>query len=298
MKHTLALTALAGSLTLGAAPATPAVAGPDPAVEDTVAATPAGLAELLGPDGPEGALCDIYLRMEMTGGEEERGIMRWATVIEDGHLVFLMEQHSADDSQNTERHVYTLDGEFVQRHTATQSPDYESTSSVVRRGDKVTVTSSYTFDGEFGEDSEETFDYVPAEDTIPSAWMSLALAYHLRAGHEQFLIRMGDNYGGDVSFVQTFACDDVGTEVIEVDGEPQEAHVLMMRLGTEMDGQPFDGGVDDEQVMQMYVLEDGRIVKLFMEMEGLTVSANAITAEQARAILEADAPADDDADDE
>lgn len=295
MKTTFARTALAASIALGLAPALSVSAQADAAaVNDGVVTTPTDLAELLGPDGLEGAQAESYLHMQVTGQVNDSSVMHWALTVQDGRLISTMRTLQSADSSNVQRQVYTGDGAFVESSSDFQSPDYKSSTTMVREGETVRVTSSSSFDGQPGgpEDSQvEVVDYQPMADALPTAWLPIVLAYHIREGHEQFTTRMHDDPTGRSDFVQVFTAEDIGTERVEVGGEEVEAHVMMLTVSTEMGGEAFDGGVDDEQVMQLYVLADGTIIKMRMEMEGMTMAAERITAEEAEALMNTDDPA-------
>lgn len=293
MKHRLTRTALTASLTLtlGLAAAPLAVAQDAAAVDEQVATTPTALTNLLGPDGLDAVESDFYLNMQMNApGPAEGGpgledsLMHWRSETEDGRLVFTMRMSDLRGGGNTERYVFTEAGEFLERSRSTFAPGYQSSDTAVREGDEVRTRTQFSIDGEPSESEEETHPYAPMTDTIPSAWMQLAFAYHLREEHEQFVIRMSDDVIGEMSFVQVFHAEDIGTETVEIAGEAYEAHVLLLTVSTEMDGEPLDGGVDDEQTMQMYVLADGSIVRMRAEFDGMTMSADAITAEEAEAM--------------
>ena len=283
MKHFASRTALAASLTLGFAAAPFAIAQPA-AVDEDVAATPTALAELLGPGGIDAAQYDFYLSMQMPG--QGSGVMHWHSAIEDDHLVFSMTQAMNDgEMTSVQSHVFTAEGAFVRSSNRTESSDFKSAETTEREGDKVTVVSSYTFGGDAGEPEEAVHDYQRVEDTIPTAWLPLAFAYHLRAGHEQFIVRMTDSVTGEMPFVQVFLAENIGTEMITIGDEEHEAHVLMLAMSNEVDGEVVDAGVEQDQTMQMYVLADGSIARMHMEMEGMEMSAQRVTAEEAEAMF-------------
>ncbi|XAM00780.1 hypothetical protein OT109_05180 [Phycisphaeraceae bacterium D3-23] len=295
MKHLATRTALALSLTLGLAAGPLAVAQDAAAVDEAVAATPTALADLLGPAGVGGIESDFYLWMELPG--QGTGVMHWSTAVDDDLIRFTMiNQMNDGEMTSTQYQVFTTEGEFVESGNTMTSSDFHNAQTAVREGEKVRVTNSSSFDGQPGgpaEASEEVSDYQPVADTIPTAWLPMAFAYHIREGHEQFVVRMTDDVTGrEMTFVQVFTAEDIGTEVVEIGEAEHEAHVFMLTMTSEVDGQPADTGEPEMQMMQMYVLADGSIVRMSAEYDGVAMSAQAVTAEEAQTLMDAEAEGD------
>ncbi|MEM9416495.1 MAG: hypothetical protein AAGA29_13615 [Planctomycetota bacterium] len=274
------------SLPLGVAVAPPALAQDAAAVDEDIATTPTDLAELLGPDGLEGAAGEFYLRLHAPdfGGDVE-GVMHWRIVVEDGRLVLTMNE-TQGHGVTVRRQVFAADGAFIEsskHHTGSESTRFET---AVREGDTVQMTRGRTTADWESEPREDVVDYEPLVDLVPDAWMPIVLAYHIREGHEQFTFRMSEIYSRQSRYVEVVYAEHIGTEVIDVLGEEVEAHVLMVTMHSERDGETLERP-EAVQEMQMYVLADGSIVRMRMEMEGMTFSAEAISAEEAEELMSA-----------
>ncbi len=252
---------------------------------EVVATTPADLAELLGPGGLEGVSIESRLKLS-TKDEDDAGIECCWIGSEQDQLVIDMQTRDGPHGVGTQHHRFSADGLLVESRHQGGSIDYETTKTATRDGDQIHLTHVFRPANEEPQFDEEVVPYQPISGTIPSDWLPLAYAYHMREGNTRFIIRLSDDYSGRNRYVQTFHVTDAGVEEIEVAGELREAHVLSIRFGIEVDGQPMDlgpGSAGDS--LQLHVLPDGTVVRLRMETRGFVVSGEAVSEEEADEIL-------------
>jgi len=249
----------------------------------------------------DGAASDSYLQRRAEGpriGEGdpriEDSVTHWQMTVEDGCLVFTMEEWDLKGGGDIVRQVFTAEGEFVESSDTSFTPGHESTQTMVRDGDMLRVTKSTVEDGEQSEVEESEEDYAPIADAIPMAWFSIAFAYHIREGNEAFQVRGFQDIIDEMNLVIVFTVEDIGTEMVDVNGAQQEAHVMMMAVSLEFDGNALGDSEDGGMTSQMLVLDDGTVVGMHMEMGGPVMSARAITAEEAEALI-ADGLSEDEA---
>ena len=289
MKLRLTLSAMAASLTLGAATAFSIGTTACAAEDDSVATTPSDLSVLLGPDGLESIAIESWLRLR-TDESDFAGIEYTRITGEHGQLVIQMQKREGPHGIGRQRHVFTDEGLLIESRSEGGSIDFESVKTVVRDGDQMHLSHTLTLAGETPQIDEEIVTYQPTAGTIPTVWMPIAIAFHLREGNTRFLLRLSDDYSGRDRYVMTYHVVDAGIEEIEVCGEIRETHALTLRMGIEMDGQPMDLGAGAEgDSLQMHVLADGSPVRLRMEMRGFVVTGEAMTAEEAEELLAAGA---------
>ena len=286
MKATLFV--LVGALSLGLAVGVGAQE--DPALDSELfdienMPTPTTLAELLPEGGIDQVLFDDWMVTRYTGPNgggliaPERLEHRRAFP-EDGRLVF--ETLTVSDPVNgngyrmTRRWVYSAD---------LQLETYEQIMSSAARGDTRQVG---TVEGdhfvirqiEYAQNTEDKEDRAPRsipladlEGKILHHWRPLVYAYHLRNGSLGYDVELAHFLS--VGSAYTIRIEDVGTQAVEVDGHPQEAHVLVASrtIGT--------GRHQREHVTQMLMLSTGEYVSSFQTGERYRLSSERITREEA-----------------
>lgn len=245
--------------------------------QDGPATTPTNIAELI----PEGGLqkMDFFLLMEEGNFDgPDATFIRWQIEAVDEGLALSINNTSPGEEGFThmQQMVFSPDGKLKRCSSLMRGGGtFENRATGTVEGDTLTVVNTNKDPGLDGlggipADNTDTIDLSAYDDVIPTAAMPLAIGYHLREETLAFEIRMAD-YGGRYG-TQVMVFEDIGTEMMDVQGKQERVHVLVGKMSFEIaenDGPNVQVEGPDEQVMHLRCLPSGEIVQMKMVMEGL-----------------------------
>lgn len=242
--------------------------------------TPTKLTALIDGLPEEGSLFNQYVLIEKVHGDSKMtNVIQTRIEWKEGRLGFFKVNHFSFPKRDLYKISRTtdirgLDGSLFLR---TSSNSLLDESIRFRMEDEQVHEDVLKEDGET-ELSRRAWDPVPRDmESILPEWEPLALRYHLRKGHDHFLIRTrawehgGSRSGHNESFWQK-----VGKELTDFGGEKVEAHVFKVETnGFDSEGNPVAD--DRKRTSRVWLSEDGvellrrnRIGDYVSEQEGIT----------------------------
>lgn len=269
--------ATAVSLLLLLTPAPPLSAQ---AEEDEYAETPTDLAELLK-EATDDVLYDFII--DSSGPNDLRVITKHRCERTETCWHFSRREWMIGFNQTSRTDWrYSPEGVLIRYKLTSWSTVTTLTREVIQEGDSQDWIRRYEpNDDREPETFRDTIEVYRPENAIPDTWLTLAIAYHLRQENSSFIIRTHTIPGPGL--VAVYAADNTGTEMIDLHGEQVSAHVLVVDIYQELDGERVEGGSLAE--VTMYVLDDGSIASDRWQESNANMTREAITVEQADEIL-------------
>lgn len=198
---------------------------------------------------------------------------RWSITPEDRHLTVTIHR-SSEEGSLTESAIYDPNGRLLRTYQRWNHNNTHINETVgVTDGDKITVTHRMQID----EDQNGINDipevknvgnipYTPAIDTIPNAWLPLALGYHIREDHLDAVIRLRER--GAAADTHVYRVQNVGTETLLIGNKEYETHLMIAKINIEIDEKiPRFGAMPLPKKMSFHCLSSGEIVKVHVADE-------------------------------
>lgn len=234
------------------------------------AKTPLTLEQLLPGGSIESVDLDYWTKNQMltkTGGQTNgRETYVHITIKpKDGHLVFSKTRYFEANTlfKIMTRLEYTADSELQSYQGTTRRGEAIIASVTGQVEQDNLVISRFTHVNSEKPERPKTTTKIPAKEyasAVPSQWLPLVYAYHIRKGHLGYRVVVYDF--AESRIAKTMEVMDLGTEDVERDGETVTAHLLSAKI------KYGPGPRARRDQLRLLVLESGQVIWLEQQMPG------------------------------